>query len=150
MTVIEVIDDSDLVIEAAVPEFAAASIAVGQPVKLSLDAAGGSQLSGTVTAVASIVRRQSKFSQAMVRGVTIEFDDEGEAQLRPGMSAKVIVEVDTVLSALAVPEDAIQYRDGQPGLMVRGEGWRQVTLGSTSDGLRIVRDGLPPGTEIRL
>jgi HlyD family secretion protein len=150
MTVVELIDDTDLVIEADVPEFAAASIEVGQVASVTLDAAGGSELSGRVIDVASIVRRQSRYSQAMVRGVTIEIDAAEDRDLRPGMSSKVTLTVDTREAALAVPEDAIQYRDGRPGLLVRGDGWQAVRLGDTSAGLRIVESGVQAGDEVAL
>ncbi|MEL6869420.1 MAG: efflux RND transporter periplasmic adaptor subunit [Pseudomonadota bacterium] len=150
MTIVELIDDSDLVISADMPEFAAARIEVGQPAKVSLDATGGSELSGRVIKVASIVRRQSRFSEAMVRGVTIELDDSSGVELKPGMSSKVSVIVATERNALAVPEQAVVYRDGLPGVIVRGDGWQAVTLGSNSDGQRIVADGLSAGMEIAL
>lgn len=150
MTVVEVIDDSDLIIEAEVPEFAAASIAIGQSASVSLDAAGGSELSGRVVDVASIVRRQSRYSQAMVRDVSIEIEGGNRDALRPGMSSKVTLMVGTREAALAVPEDAIRYRDGKPGLLVRGDGWRSVELGGTSAGLRIIESGVAPGDEVTL
>lgn len=147
MTVVELIDDSDLIIVADVPEFAAARLAEGQTAMVSLDAAGGSELSGTVIGVSSIVRRQSRFSQAMVRSVEIALDEAND-WLRPGMSAKVTLTVDTENHALAIPEDALRYREGRPGVMVVGKGWTPVELGRSSAGLRIVRDGLSEGVSI--
>ena len=60
MTVVEVIDDSALVIETEVPEFAAARLRVGQPATVALDVAGGGELDGTVAEVSSIVRRRTR------------------------------------------------------------------------------------------
>lgn len=149
MTVVEVIDDGALVIEAEVPEFAAASLEVGQPARVALDVGGGGEVEGTVVEVSSIVRRQSRFSQAMVRDVAIRLD-EAVADLRPGMSTQVTLVVDTVADALAVPEQALRYRDGRPGLVVRGSGWQPVTLGGISAGMRIVSDGVTAGQEVAL
>lgn len=149
MTVVEVINDEALVIEAEVPEFAAASLQVGQSARVALDAAGNGELDGTIVEVSSIVRRQSRFSQAMVRDVSIQLADDA-VPLRPGMSTQVTLVVDTVSNALAVPEQALRYRDGQPGLMVRGDGWQPVTLGGLSAGLRIIVDGVDVGQEIAL
>ncbi len=149
MTVVELVDDSALVVNADIPEFAAAKIAVGQAVMVTIDAAGGAELPGTVTEVSSIVRRQSRFSQAMVRGITIELVENEAVELRPGMSTKVSVVVDTVTNAVAVPEEAIRYRDGEPGVMARS-GWQPVTLGGTSAGLRIIASGLEGGMEVSL
>ncbi|MEM6808294.1 MAG: HlyD family efflux transporter periplasmic adaptor subunit [Pseudomonadota bacterium] len=149
MTVVEVINDQVLVIEAEVPEFAAASLAVGQSARVALDVAGSGELQGTIVEVSSIVRRQSRFSQAMVRDVSIQLEDD-TVPLRPGMSTQVTLVVDTISNALAVPEQALRYRDGQPGLMVRGDGWQPVTLGGLSAGLRIIVDGVDAGKEIAL
>ncbi|MEL6199821.1 MAG: HlyD family efflux transporter periplasmic adaptor subunit, partial [Pseudomonadota bacterium] len=149
MTVVEVINDDVLVIEAEVPEFAAASLKVGQSARVALDAAGSGELEGTIVEVSSIVRRQSRFSQAMVRDVSIQLADDA-VPLRPGMSTQVTLVVDTVSNALAVPEQALRYRDGRPGLMIRGNGWQPVTLGGLSAGLRIIVDGVDVGQEIAL
>lgn len=147
MTVVELIDDKDLIIAADVPEFAAARLAVGQDALISLDATGGNEMRGTVVGVASIVRRQSRFSQAMVRGVEIELDSM-PAEIRPGMSAKISLTVDTEQQAIAVPADAIRYKNGEPGVQIAGRGWTPVELGQTSAGLRIVKSGLQAGMEI--
>ncbi|MEO0574298.1 MAG: efflux RND transporter periplasmic adaptor subunit [Pseudomonadota bacterium] len=150
LTVIELIDDSDLIVTADIPEFAAARISVGQSATVSLDATGGNALPGRVIAVASIVRRQSRFSEAMVRSVTIDLDDNSLDILKPGLSSKVTLTVATERNALAVPEQALSYRNGQPGVVVRGAGWQAVTLGSNSDGQRVVTEGLQEGMEIAL
>ena len=63
--------------------------------------------------MASLVRRQSQYSQAMVRDVSIRLEDAALAALRPGMSAKVDIEIDRMRTQLAVPEGAIRYRDGK-------------------------------------
>ena len=64
------------------------------------------------------------------------------------MSARVTIVVDTEQSALAVPDEALAYRDGEPGVIVRKGGWRPVVLGRASAGLRIVESGLEPGAEV--
>ncbi|MEL7312552.1 MAG: efflux RND transporter periplasmic adaptor subunit [Pseudomonadota bacterium] len=149
MTVIELVNDSELVIEADIPEFAAARLALGQSATVTIESVGGAEQVGKVIEISSIVRRQSRFSQAMVRGITIALDDEGTATLRPGQSAKVRVVVDTEPNAIAIPEEALIYRDGNPGVRTR-KGWQPVTLGGRSAGLRIVRDGLQSGMEIAI
>jgi RND family efflux transporter MFP subunit len=150
MTVVELADETQLVVQAEVPEFAATRIAVGQAANVSIDAAGGIEWQGEVTSVARIVRRQSQYSQAMVRDVSISLPEQAIPELRPGMSAKVSIEVAVQPGALAVPDLAIEYRQGQPGVFVRGGKWREVRLGQSSGGLRIIESGVSPGDEIRL
>ncbi len=150
IVVVELADASKLVIQAEVPEYAAASIRVGQAAKVVIDAAGSSEIDSEVISVASIVRRQSRYSQAMVRDVTVTLPDDTIDGLRPGMSAKLTIIVDTQRAALAVPDESIQYRSGQPGVVVRGEGWIPITVGRASAGLHIVEEGLEAGDEVAL
>ena len=150
IVIVELANRDDLIVKAEVPEYAAAAIAIGQPAQVSVDAAGGSAIQGEVLSVASIVRRQSRFTQAMIRDVTISLPAEVIKQLRPGMSAKVSITVDNQRAAIAVPDGSIQYQDGAPGVHVRGSGWQPVVLGRSSAGLRIVESGLEAGDEVRL
>lgn len=150
IVIVELANEDDLVVQAEVAEYAAASIEVGQPAAVIIDAIGGNTIEGTVVEVASIVRRQSRYSQAMVRDVTVELPAATIASLRPGMSAKLSIVVDTADSALAVPAQSLTYRDGKPGVIVRGDGWRAVTLGRESAGQRIVESGIVAGEEVAL
>lgn len=149
IVVAELADPDRLVVRAEVDEYAAAAIEVGQPAEISVDAAGGAAIPGEVVAIASIVRRQSRYTQAMVRDVTISVPEHILQSLRPGMSAKITITVATERDALAIPDRAIAYRDGKPGVAVRGGGWRPVVLGRSSAGLRIVDAGLEPGDAVR-
>jgi multidrug efflux pump subunit AcrA (membrane-fusion protein) len=150
MIVVELANENELVIQAEVPEFAANRIQVGQQATITIEAAGGSQLSGEVLEVGSVVRRQSQYSQAMVRDVTVSLPEAVAGELRSGMTAKLDIVVDTQRDALAVPDVALQYREGKPGVTVRGDGWRPVVLGRVSGGMHIIEQGLEPGEEVAL
>ena len=150
MIVVELANEDELVIQAEVPEFAANRVRPGQDVTITIEAAGGSQLAGKVLDVGSVVRRQSRFSQAMVLDVTVSLPDTVVADLRSGMTAKLDIEVDTQRNALALPDSALQYRAGKPGVVVRGDGWRPVVLGRVSGGMHIIEQGLEPGEEVAL
>ena len=150
MIVVELANESELVIQAEVPEFAANSIQVGQQAAITIEAAGGSLLSGEVLEVGSVVRRQSQYSQAMVRDVTVSLPETVIGELRSGMTAKLDIVVDTQRDALAIPDIALQYRGGKPGVTVRGDGWRPVVLGRVSGGMHIIEQGLEAGEEVAL
>ncbi len=150
MVVVELADPNKLVVQAEVPEYAAAKIDVGQAAMVVIDAAGSGEIDSEVVSVASIVRRQSQYSQAMVRDVTVTLPDEIIEILRPGMSAKLTIVVDTQEDALAVPDASIEHRDGKPGVVVRGKGWTPITVGRASAGMHIVETGLDAGDEVAL
>lgn len=150
ITVVELVDDSKLQVQAEVPEYASAQIAVGQPARVFVDAVGGTEMAGTVKRVANIVRRQSRNSQTMVRDVVVQFASTEITGLRPGMSVKVTVEVDRLPGAVSLPESSLVYRDGKPGVQLRSGGWQPVQLGERSDDEFIVLGGVSAGQEIQL
>ena len=150
MTIVDLANTNDLVVQAEVPEYAAARIAVGQQARVEIDAVGGNEILGSVSSVARIVRRQSRFSQAMVRDVTVTLPQDVIASLRPGMSAKLEIVVDVQTDALAVPDQSLVYRDGKPGVIVRGKGWQPIVLGRASAGQHVVSDGIEPGDEVAM
>ena len=150
MVVVELADPKKLVVQAEVPEYAAAKIQIGQAATIVIDAAGSGEVDSEVISVASIVRRQSQYSQAMVRDVTVALPNDIIDILRLGMSAKLTIVVDTQRDALAVPDESIEHRDGKPGVVVRGKGWVPITLGRASAGMHIVEAGLDRGEEVAL
>lgn len=149
MVVVELVNPDELQVEVEIPEHASAKIRTGQPATVTVDA-GGSELSGQVTAVANVVRRQSRSSQTMVRDVVVAFASDDLSGLRPGMSVKVMIEVDRVTRALAIPESALHYRDGYPGVRLRNGEWQAVSLGPKSENEYVVLTGLVTGQEIQL
>lgn len=150
IVVVELVDDTQLQLQVQVPEHASAGIAPGQPVRVFVDAAGSTELSGTVERVANIVRRQSRNAQTMVRDVIVRLSDPEVGDLRPGMSVSVSIEVDRLKDSLAIPRNAVRYRDGKPGVRTRESDWQPVKLGRRSGEEYIVLEGLEAGQEVRL
>ena len=151
MVVIELADEHQLIVKAEVPEFVANRVAVGQKAEITIDAIGSSAVPGEIIEVGKVVRRQSRYSQAMVLDVSVSLPEAVLPLLRSGMSAQLDIIIDTVQEALAVPDEALQYREGKPGVAVRGSGWSPVKLGpASSGGMRIVASGLDGGEEVAL
>ncbi len=151
IVVVELVNDQSLAVAAEIPEHVSASVAVGQGVRIKVDSAGGAELTGHVEAVANTVRRQSRGSLAMVRDISVALDEANSpAVLRVGMSVQVTVELKVLSGVLAIPETALVYREGTPGVVLRGGEWQEVKLGDRTQGRFIVEDGLEAGQEIRL
>lgn len=149
MVVIELADEHKLIVRAEIPEYVANRVKVGQRAEITIDAAGSGAIPGRVLEVGSVVRRQSRYSQAMVLDVSVSLPESVIPSLRSGMSAQLDIVVDTVVDALAVPGEALQFRAGRPGVTVRGDGWQPITLGpASSAGMRIVESGLEGGEEV--
>lgn len=60
-----------------------------------------------------------------------------------------MIEVDTQEDALAVPKQALVYREGKPGVYA-GSAWTPVTLGDASGDGFIVLEGLDVGDKVRM
>lgn len=102
-------DTGNLHIEANVSEANVASVKIGQPVKITFDALGQDKIfEGTVVAVdpASTV-----VSGVVNYKVTFSFKDSSE--IKPGMTANLIVSIASKQNVLAVPSRAVVGKDGK-------------------------------------
>ena len=148
--VVTVVDDKNILIRGTVHEQWAAKLAVGQVAIIETDALVGSKLQGTVSSVGSTVRRKSQRSPTMVRDFTVKLDEDYSHVLDLNMNVHVTIEVDTLVDAIAVPKDALVYREGRPGVVTQ-KAWTPVELGSSaSEGYFIVLNGLEAGQRVKL
>ena len=150
LVVVRLADDSRLAVQAEIHEHAAARLAVGQRVRVGIDSGGEADLVGRVSQVANTVRRRSRYSDSMVRDITVQVDPGQPPVLRLGMSVQIEVELSMLREALAIPASVLVYRSGSPGVVLRGQGWRPVLLGERSADMFIVEGGLEEGDMVRL
>jgi HlyD family secretion protein len=116
---IDLIDESCLYVAAPMDEVDAPKIAVGQPVRISLDALPGRSFAGKVRRIAPYVTAVEK--QARTVEIEVNFDDPRAAgRLLVGYSADVEVILDVRKDVLRVPSSALLQggrvlllRDGQ-------------------------------------
>lgn len=150
LVVVRLADDSRLAVRAEIHEHAAARLAVGQRVRIAIDSGGEADLFGRVSQVANTVRRRSRYSESMVRDITVEVDSGQPPVLRLGMSVQIEVELSMLKEVLAIPASVLVYRSGSPGVVLRGKGWQPVLLGDRSADMFIVDGGLKEGDMVRL
>lgn len=150
-------DTGHLMVDFRVPERFTSRLRMGQPLRLSLDALPGTELSARVVATEPLVDADGR-----ALGVRAEVL-EAPAALRPGMFARVRLVLDARAQALTVPEEAVAaqgttqyvYRmadaaAGASGALqaqrvkvltgARGPGWVEVREG-LADGDRVVTAG---------
>jgi len=136
-----------------VPEREAASIAVGQPVRISLEAARNRVFAGRVASLGRVFRSKSSSQPAVVFDTEIEILDPDPELMRPGMAvtAQIVTRIDE--AALRLPRRAVSMQDGQPVAL------RQGLLGEERVALRLaaqvgewfmVESGLDEGDRVRL
>jgi len=103
---IDLIDESCLYVKAPMDEVDAPKIAVGQPVRITLDALPGRSFAGKVRRIAPYVSAVEK--QARTVEIEVDFDDPQSAgRLLVGYSADVEVILDVREDVLRVPTAAL-------------------------------------------
>lgn len=146
---IDLIDASCLYVKAPMDEVDAPKIAVGQSVRVTLDALPGKQLPGKVRRVAPYVSAVEK--QARTVDVEVDFSAPAEAvKLLVGYSADVEIILDSRKQVLRIPSAAIQ--EGKQVLRFnpeRGElEARPIKTGLANWEYTEVLDGLQAGDRI--
>ncbi|HXN25081.1 MAG TPA: efflux RND transporter periplasmic adaptor subunit [Candidatus Dormibacteraeota bacterium] len=148
----EVLEVSQMEIQAKVPETARADINTGEKVEVHVHALPGKTYHGKVKTVAGLASR-SFFSDDPTRRFDATFQiDEPDVRLRPGLTAEVIVLGNEVRDALCLPTQAVFQKDGKPVVYARsGSGFvpRVVTIKHRTES-QIVVDGVTEGTEVAL
>ncbi len=132
-----------------------ANIAVGQQLRVTVDAYPDRSFAGTITAIEPQVDLQSGVVQ-----VQAEIPN-GDSRLRPGMFAKLEIVLPQQKNVLAVPTVAVSYnlygeslyvvREGKPG----SDGKPALTAervtvrtGEQQDGHVVILEGLKPGDRV--
>lgn len=105
-------DISSVKVQIEVPERDIARVAVGSPVRLTVDPYQGEAFSGTVTRVVHALDPRSR-----TMGVEVDVPNP-KTRLKPGMFARVEVLVETRRAALTIPVEAVSLADAKPHVMV--------------------------------
>jgi HlyD family secretion protein len=147
---VTVISEGNLEIEANVPEADVAKIAIGDPVRITLDAYGGDvRFTGHIVFIDP--------AETVIEGVptyttTFEFDQE-DPTIKPGLTANLDIVADRRENVLLVPQRSIIYRGGKKIVFVVTSGAdteeREVTTGLRGiDGNIEIASGLAEGERI--
>jgi HlyD family secretion protein len=104
----EVVDDSDLHVEANIDEADIGRVKVGQPAALRLDALPDHPVAGLVSKLDPTVRKDEKGARTLRVEVSVtDLAQAVAAGVRPGMSANVDVQVAEKLNVLSLPTNVI-------------------------------------------
>ncbi|RLC47461.1 MAG: hypothetical protein DRH70_03300 [Candidatus Coatesbacteria bacterium] len=142
-------DLSRIFVLASVDESDIGRIEVGQRVTITADAFPDKEFYGKVVRVAA---RGENTSNVVTFDVKIEVLSEGKQNLKPEMTANVVVIAAESENALLVPSDAVYRRNGKTFVLVPSDGQqperRNVEVG-IDDGVRTeILSGLKEGEEV--
>src|SRR4249919_152900 len=142
---VELVRLDPLEIDLRAPETVLSTLAVGQKVLFGVDAMRDERFTATVVAISPIVELGGRSVALRAR-----FDNPSH-KLRPGMSARVRIELESNAKALLVPEQAIVPMGEQKNVYTVVQGKAKlvaVTLGLRLPGLVEVTTGVKDGDEV--
>jgi multidrug efflux pump subunit AcrA (membrane-fusion protein) len=150
----EVLDVESMEILAKVSENDRGNINPGQPVEVRVDTLPGQTLSGKVKTVAGTTSRGGWWSMTSAeRKFDATFQlDKLTAEIRPGITAQVVILGDEVRDALYLPRQALFEKDGKPVAYVRnGDAFeaREVKIKYRTES-QVAVENLNEGDEVAL
>ena len=151
--IVEVVSLAHMKAEGEVDEIDSSLVAIGQPVRIELDANADVTLQGSVSSLDEFVQQRAPNDPRKVVKVELSLAAQDEVELRPGMRFRGEVEIARLADVLIIPlsaveatsEGAIVYRDGAGGAEPV-----PVELGRRTRDEVEVRGGLSPGDRLRL
>lgn len=127
--VAEVVDITNLRVEARVMEHDIPLLAGGGDAQVMVAAQPGRIINGRIAAILPLVDSAGKAGTAVVR-------IQGDGRLRPGMYADVRLEANRLPNRVIVPKRAVIERDGRPLVFVVKDGraeWVYINAGRSND-----------------
>ena len=151
-SLVELPDLSVMEIESWVHEIDASRVAESLLVNVVIDAFPDPTHAGTISRVANLAVKRDRNSAIKHLKVMVSLEETTE-DMKPGMTTRVEVLIETIPDVIAIPQEAIFYTDSEPFLYQRSlGGWRQqpVTLGTRNDTHVVITDGLDAGDVVAL
>jgi len=151
--IVEIPDLSTMFGAGEVDEPDAGRVALGQPVRLRLDAHPDDEFTGRIARIAKAVGRQTPKNPLKVLQVEVRLDRTDRARMRPGMRFRGVIERERIRGAVLLPLEAVVTAGGRTFVLRHGLGSTTrvpVETGArNSRFVQIVR-GLSPGDSVRL
>ncbi len=144
-------DISRMVVETKVRETDIHKVERNQKVRVRVEAYPDLRLTGAVTLVGTLAQEEKERRGTKFFAIAIQVN-ESEPRLRPGMTARVEIEVEERPRALSVPLDAVFEREGRSLVYLAGRRPRprEVVLGPSNADFVVIEKGLSRGERVLL
>jgi HlyD family secretion protein len=144
-------DISRMVVETKVRETDIYKVERNQKVTVRVEAYPDLRLTGAVTLVGTLAQEEKDRRGTKFFSVTVQVN-ESEPRLRPGMTARVEIQVEEREKALYVPLEAVFEREGHTVVYLDGRRPRprDVVLGPSNADFVVVEKGLSRGDRVLL
>ncbi len=123
-------------------------IAAGMPVTITLDAFPQVQYGGRISAISAVAQESRRQSLRRQFEVLIALDKLDSERMRPGLSARVIVDRGKNAQTLLAPRAAIDFSGAKPVARLSGGETKEVKLGPCNAQDCVVVEGLELGQKL--
>ncbi|MBR9727160.1 efflux RND transporter periplasmic adaptor subunit [Shewanella intestini] len=136
-----------------IPEVEAGRVKVGQTLKVRLDANPDRIFNGKIKQLGAVFRVKNQDVPLTIFDAVATVTKPDSSLMRPGMTAKVAIDVTSNKPQLLLPLDAIEYKNGQAFVQIEGffqNRLKSITLGKMGTHQVEVLTGLQAGDEVVL
>ena len=141
-------DLDTLRVKAALADVDDGKIAVGMPVTITLDAFPQVPYAGKIVGISAVAQESRRQSLRRQFEVQIALDKLDSERMRPGLSARVIVNRGRNAQSLLAPRAAIDFSGAKPLAHLAGGETKEVKLGPCNAQDCVVLDGLKAGDKL--
>jgi len=138
-------DLSEMQVEAELSDVDDGRVVIGMKASVRLDSYPELAFPGVVRDITPVAQETSPRSLRRAFRVRVALEQTDPDRMRPGMAAKVDIEVPGVADALVVPRAALDVRQDPPVAFLRGGDAVPVTVGRCNALECIVEEGLDDG-----
>ncbi|BDM64748.1 RND transporter [Shewanella sp. NFH-SH190041] len=150
-TVVSIADLSQMQVNMAIAEMDARRVKLGQQVQIRLDANPQRRFSGKIIHLGQVFRAKNPALPQVVFDAVASIEHPDPALMRPGMTAKLTIELPAVDTMLLLPKSVVHYDAEQayvnvPGRFVSHK--QNITVGNSDSQYIQVLSGLLPGQSV--
>ncbi|MCG9696450.1 HlyD family efflux transporter periplasmic adaptor subunit [Shewanella sp. Isolate11] len=144
---------ANMQVNMTIPEVEAQRVKLGQAIKIRLDANPERVFRGKITELGAVFRNKNQDVPLVVFDAVASIDDPDSELMRPGMTAKIVIDIAKEEPSLLLAAEAVSFVAGQayverPSLF--GSTKQPITLGEIGGERVSVREGLALGDEVLL
>lgn len=152
-TVLSIPDLNHMQVNMTIPEVEASRVKLGQKLKIRLDANPDKVFYGEIIELGAVFRHKNQDVPLVVFDAVASINEADTDLMRPGMTAKIVIDIANDKQELLLSLDAVHYEAGQAYVLLPslfGESKQAVTIGTIGKELVSINTGLDVGQEVLL
>ncbi|MCK8046697.1 efflux RND transporter periplasmic adaptor subunit [Shewanella sp. 1CM18E] len=152
-SVLSIPDLQHMQVNMTIPEVEAGRVKVGQALKIRLDANPDKTFNGQITELGAVFRIKNQDVPLVIFDAVASIDEVDSDLMRPGMTAKISIDIANQTPELLLSLDAVHYDRGKAYVMKPGlfsDAKQYVALGAMGKEQVVISSGLNEGEEVLL